>query len=233
MDGGLRVLTWFSYATSEDVWCGEGKPKEDTYHAKKFVDALKGRRVNGYAKIPVPFGASTRKHLDDTNKREAFAWFGEIAVKSVKIRTSVCLVPVPGSKCTCRDEVKTCGAYKIAEEIASRSGMKVEPVLWWSKQMMSASREGGPRDASVLLPYLQSPEGASVEPKEVLLIDDVKTTGGHLLACEACLLSVGLNVIGALCAGRTVHDEAIEPFSLKEEILPRFRDEPSQITTEI
>ena len=60
-----------------------------------------------------------------------------------------------------------------------------------------------------------------------MLIDDVRTTGAHLLAAAARLTEKGARVPLAVCAARTVWDQDQEPFSTVEEEFEDFepRDE--------
>jgi adenine/guanine phosphoribosyltransferase-like PRPP-binding protein len=107
----------------------------------------------------------------------------------------------------------------MATAIANRFKLKnvsVAPILWWRKAIPSAHKAGGSREPSVLYPLLVLAPKASKEPRCVL-VDDVKTTGGHLLAGEARLRTAGIRVSGAICAARRVCAEGKSPFEYKTE----------------
>jgi predicted amidophosphoribosyltransferase len=55
---------------------------------------------------------------------------------------------------------------------------------------------------------------ASVPP--IVLIDDLFTTGGSLLACQDRLTEAGATVLGAITCGRTVYDATEPPFKARE-----------------
>ena len=73
----------------------------------------------------------------------------------------------------------------------------------WTCQLPK-SHESGPQDRSFWRPYMQVT--ANVAGKNVVLIDDVITTGGTLLAAKECLEEAGATVLGAICCGKTVYD---------------------------
>jgi adenine/guanine phosphoribosyltransferase-like PRPP-binding protein len=95
--------------------------------------------------------------------------------------------------------------------------------------MPTAHQAGGTRDPQELygrlrlaLPTLPQ-DGANV-----VLVDDVLASGGHLRAAAAFLNDCGANVIAAVCAGRADHTEAgdIEPFKTRTDVLPDFVSDP-------
>ena len=84
---------------------------------------------------------------------------------------------------------------------ARRALISVFDGLRWNKQLQKA-HEGGTRKRAELLPCLEARKG--VKGKQVVLIDDLVTTGGSLLACKDCLEAAGAKVLGAITCGRTV-----------------------------
>jgi len=85
--------------------------------------------------------------------------------------------------------------------------------LRWTVKLAKA-HEGGPRGRAELLPHLQALGG--VAGKDIVLIDDLITTGGTLLACADCLRAAGGNVLGAITCGRTVYDASEPPFKARD-----------------
>ena len=79
--------------------------------------------------------------------------------------------------------------------------------LRW-KTIMTPSSQGGTRDPQELYDNLvvtkEPPKGSLV------LIDDVRTTGAHLLAAAGRLAEKGARVPLAVCAARTVWNQDVE-----------------------
>ena len=130
----------------------------------------------------------------------------------------VVLVPIPGSK-QGDWSGKRSGAgttFQLVRAIASLSLAMVEVALWW-KDPMPSSRSGGPRDPAILFANLEigdAPNG------DVVLVDDVCTSGGHLQAAAAAIEQLGADVLCAVCAAQSESIEASEPFAVAERELP-------------
>ncbi len=62
----------------------------------------------------------------------------------------------------------------------------------------------------------------------VVLLDDVLASGGHLRAAAAFLSDCGAHVIAAICAGRADDTDVgkIEPFKMRTDVLPDFVSDP-------
>jgi predicted amidophosphoribosyltransferase len=162
----------------------------------KFVRALKAEPFNQYAKVPLR-GAT--KYLTMDNRDEALTWAGEMLSTELDRvfgeRAQILLVPVPGSKCTTPDHVEASRVYQIATTAAScmfsrSSGRR--PMLWWNQEMASAHRGGGQRSSSQLAPHYVIENIRLAQ--QIVLIDDVLTTGGHLCAAAARLRAAGFDV---------------------------------------
>ena len=76
---------------------------------------------------------------------------------------------------------------------------------------MVSARKGGPRFGDQLYPHLVVAPNAAAEPR-VILVDDVKTSGGHLAAAEARVREIGIKVARAICGARTVYVVGEHPF---------------------
>jgi len=109
----------------------------------------------------------------------------------------------------------------LAKALAVQLGGEVWDRLRW-KTIMTPSSQGGTRDPQELYDNLvvtkQPPPKGSL-----MLIDDVRTTGAHLLAAAARLAEKGGRVPLAICAARTVWNQDEEPFSILEEQLEDFK----------
>lgn len=214
------VHTYAAYL-SGDIWNSGGPNDSDFYNAKKFIDALKQKTVNGYAYIPV---VTQIERLTDENKDNAFGWAGRIVGATLPgaFESKTVLVPVPCSRCSSVEAVKTSNTFRLAAEIASvLMNTSVEPLLYLRESMPSASSGGGSRDPEVLYPNIEVARVGFT--RSCILIDDVMTTGGHLRACESRLHRANVKVDCAICIGRTVWDESVPPFGVMTDTLELYR----------
>jgi hypothetical protein len=184
-----------SYADMGEAW------NDDDYTAYKFVQALKGHPIKGYATLRRPNGAWTR--ITAEAPAPAFDHFGEWGAAQVAALgfEEGWLIPTPSSDCLHLDHDPK--GRRIAQAIAKRlRGFEVAEALHWDVQLPKAS-EGGPRDVGTLLDNLRV---GNVTPRRpIVLVDDVITSGGHLLACARALRGFGHQVGHAICAAQTVH----------------------------
>lgn len=184
-----------SYAGSGEGWNGTD------YDAMKLVKALKGKSFGGYATLQTPSGQWVT--FRETDRGPAFRIFGEWAV--AKLReiglTEGVLIPVPSS--TCLAFGTDSKGRALADAIATRTkGFSVEDAFHWKEDLGKAA-EGGSRDPSVLQANLVLKNGP---PSTIVLVDDVATSGGHLLACARALRAAGHTVEHAICAAQTVNN---------------------------
>jgi predicted amidophosphoribosyltransferase len=208
----LRVKSVCVYCTS-DITKGD----DPGFSALKFVKKIKGEAFKGYGTVPV---GKRRFRIDkDTSDKLVFAWCAEMTADCFSSRPSL-LVPVPSSWCSSKSEVRKSRPFKLAEAIANRHWRReAEALLWWQAPIESAHNGDGSRDPAVLGPLLVKPVKGD-KSVQVILIDDVYTTGGHLLACEWRLRSQGYRVVGAVCAARTT-DNTRGAFATREVALAR------------
>lgn len=211
----LRVVCFCKYLCDVDL---EWRP--DDYNAYKFIQAIKGRSLNGYAQIPV---LGPVRRLTNSNLNSAIDWAGQIMADYFRrrnINPPFALVPVPGRTCTVRshDVPRT---TRLAEAIATRTGAgsQVADCLRWKKIQKAASK-GGPREAEILYRNLTVIKPLQSVPH--ILVDDVKTSGGHLQASAAVLKEKGPKIRMAVCAGRTVYDQSGNPFEVSREVIEDY-----------
>lgn len=180
------------------------------FDAYKFIQALKGNSVSGYATLQRPNGGWLK--IEGENTAAAFQIFGEWGAKvldDIGLEEGH-LVPVPSS--TCLELGGDEKGRKLAQAITNvRPNFKVLEALHWHKKLPK-SAEGGPRDVPTLLANLrimqELPEG------HLILIDDVVTTGGHLRASASGLRHFGGTVELALCGAQTVNDRPKPIFAI-------------------
>ena len=220
----IRVTTCALYFTGE--W-ENASLNQKVYDANKFIKAIKGKGINGYATIPVPddFGKIRHQRLTEARKGKVFDWFAKITAPNIPdVYEEPCLlVPVPSSHCTSVDEVADgTPPMRLAKALASYvDDAIVEPLLWWDTEMPSAHAKQGSRRAVDLYKHLQS-RSSKHKKRVVILVDDVMTTGGHIRACQAALMQRGLECDVAICAGRARAEIEDDPFELRENELQTY-----------
>jgi len=221
-------LTVFSCCTYSTL---RRQRTQEQWAALHFVKAIKGLPLKGYAYVPLPEG--DRAYLDHDTSSLAASWFGRMAAARLTWdrigRFSA--VPVPDAACGV-SAARAPRVLPLADALVralAPGRATVLDVLRWVKPMPTAHQAGGTRDPQELygrlrlaLPTLPQ-DGANV-----VLVDDVLASGGHLRAAAAFLNDCGANVIAAVCAGRADHTEAgdIEPFKTRTDVLPDFVSDP-------
>jgi hypothetical protein len=206
----LKVISFAAYLTTDDApW------RDADYCASMFVKAIKGWPFRGYGWIPV---CSSSRRLTESNSNDAIQWFGEIAANHFKgkFRGQIALVPIPNSNCTIENETVP-RTELLAESIGSRlDGITIWDGLRW-KTPMTPSSKGGTRDPHELHENLVVTK--DLPDKKIVIVDDVRTKGAHLIAAKARLVEKRGNCDLAICAGRTVLVQEPNPFATIEEEL--------------
>jgi len=203
--------------------------RSEDYDSYKWIQALKGKELNKYALVPVR--GETRR-LSNENLPRAAQWFGELAadyLRKKKISGPFAVVPVPNSSSVVESTVRP-QTRKLARAICDEleDDSMVLDCLRWKKNLGSASKEGGPREAEILygnLAFLSEALDELTEGQEfkVLLVDDVTTSGGHLRACAAKLKTKKVIVDAVICGGKTVYDQERRAFSIREYSLDEYQ----------
>lgn len=210
----ITVVSFATYLTRYDE-----PPRDDDYNALKFVKAIKGEPINGWAWVPFQ---GVRRKLNDANADNAIGWFGSLAgeyIAGLGLRGAVCLLPIPNSPCTATNG-KVSRTTRLAEAIAAHlPNSQVCDLLRWRRVLPSA-RKGGSRDPAVL--YNNMVLTSALPKGKVILVDDVRTTGAHLRAAAAKVIAEGGKCSLSVCAGRTVLAQEDEPFSILGEEFPDF-----------
>ena len=213
----LEVVCLCTYLVTDNY--GLWRPQD--HRASKFVKALKGETLNGYAYVPV---LGVQRHLDNNNLDESIEWFGDLVANYMQeheMDPPFVLVPVPNSSNT-RDSRRKPRTLKLAQAVAARigQGTTVADCLRWKQDFGSARKGTGmaTRDPAKLYPNLAVVEKIDGS-NPYILIDDAIASGGHLKACAAKLTKKGATVVAAFCGGRTVHEPPDSAFApLREEM---------------
>ncbi len=201
--------------------------RSEDYDSYKWVQALKGEQLNKYALVPVK---GNYRRLSNQNLPDAIQWFAELVadyLQQKQVTGPILAIPVPSSNCVASSRVRP-HTRKLAKAVCDtlKDGSKVLDCLRWKKNLGSASEEGGPRETEILygnLMILGDQLKDLDESTNVLLLDDVTTSGGHLKACAAKLKKAGVSVELCVCGGKTVYDQNQRAFSLYEYTLDEHK----------
>jgi hypothetical protein len=172
--------------------------------ARYAVCLIRALKLVGTAKSPKAHKLSRLCRLDTGNVQQALEWFGRMGALIVEIKelsSPVVLVPIPNSD-RLRGSLGVSCTFSLAEAIAKelRITAVVSDTLRWNRPQCPAHR-GGYRDPETLrreLVLMGAVPGGSV-----VLVDDVVTSGGHILAAAAKLAGAGVQCSEAICFART------------------------------
>jgi hypothetical protein len=193
-----------------------GEMRGVDYDGILLVKAAKRRTItNGqYSEVVID---GQRVRITDANKDRAVDWFAEWGAAQIATLPTgpKVLVPVPSSKTTLFSDPDFVAAA-LSDRIARRVEHAVSfPRLRFSEPRASASEEGGSRDPAVLYEALHQlpdiPEG------QIILVDDMFTSGGHLRAAAWRIQDQGRMVENALCFGKQCDTQLAEPFNVDPE----------------
>ncbi len=205
----LKVLTFCSYLTNVDTpW------RPEDHNCLKMVKALKGQPFNGFFDARV--GGKTRQYNQD-NAGDFVKLIPKklAAIGNEHFGKNFAFVPIPNSAVTSPGHAEF-KILKLAKEIAKIAGVKATPCLTFREPQI-ASHRGGPRD-----PYhfesayqIHTP----LPQTDIVLIDDVLTSGAHIQGACWRLKAAGANVIGAIAFGRTTKEQELQPLKVVEHTL--------------
>lgn len=206
----LGVVTIAQYLTAQHT-------KQSDFDATKFVKAVKGYEVRGHAVVPV---CGRLEHLSEKNAHQALAWAAEMssgALHKLGLTGPVALVPIPSSATTIALPRVRGRSHALAEALSFRNphSFSVLDILSFRSEMVP-SHKGGTRDVDLLRDAMIAlPQRAhSVDP-DVLLVDDILTTGGHFVAAWLTLHDLGWKVAGGFAVGRSQSYPEEDPFAVK------------------
>jgi hypothetical protein len=217
----MKVAHACGYYSELAVKAGKPRPRDPPFwEAYMFCRAVKSGEFHRDFYIE---RAAGRLSINRKNFNLVRPVFGEWVAKklltfSVPVQP-LSIVPVPS-----KDALAVAATYRsfeMAQQALKGTGYEncVLDALRWNKPLEKA-HEGGTRKRADLLPLLDAKTDIKGKPivkgKQVVLIDDLVTTGGSLLACQDRLTAAGATVLGAITCGRTVYDDTEPPFGARE-----------------
>lgn len=207
--GPFEVHAFATYLTR---WDSSGpKPSNATYHAFQFIKAIKGRPMGNNADVPL---RGQLQRLTQQNADDALAWGATMIgdwLRANYLFNSFLFVPIPSSTVVSVDQLAGTRPHRLAEILAREiSGSQIVCALHWRTAKTPAS-ENGPREVYELHPLMCAVPFASSLP--IVLVDDVVTKGGTMLAAECRLREIGLLATLGVCVGHTVLQESSAPFA--------------------
>jgi phosphoribosylpyrophosphate synthetase len=151
--------------------------------------------------------------LIDGNRADVLRMFGKWGARRLRQlgANDAVLVGVPGSSHTAANGNFTAG--RMAAAVAQHGAFQADPMLYFT-QAMRPAHEGNrqARDINFLTGVLACTHQTLTG--QIVLVDDVVTTGAHMVACARKLRALGATVSLALCAARTVKVQVPNPLDL-------------------
>ncbi len=196
-------------ATYYSQWAHENlAPRsQDQWYSFKFCRAVKNGRINGSLVFPWANKPETINEQSVARARWIFGLFIQHALQASGVKNPV-LVPVPS-----KDGLLGAADFRslsmAREAIATHGNWPLAPVLRFNQQLQPA-HAGGPRGRGALQPFLQVV--TPVPQGDIVLVDDILTTGGSLLASYDALDAVGRTPFAAIVCGHTVSDSLLSAF---------------------
>lgn len=188
----------------------------DEDYASRFVTlAVKNdNRLKGRARIPFPDGART---VTVANKIEAVRYFvgwASAKLAELDIERPV-IIPIPGHSITPAATNFRNGA--LAAGIANIVPNAIAAPILRFREPVEKAQKGGPRGSLQLSSHMVLVGG--IPDGDIVLMDDVVSSGGHMRAARRIIETNNRQVTCALTCGRTVHQLVDDPFNLNPEEL--------------
>jgi Phosphoribosyl transferase domain len=208
----MKVIFYCGYY-SDRAHRNLARRTEDYWNAYFYVWAVKiGTFKKGFYIVP-PDRITINITKDNFNLvRETFGkWAAEQVPKFSSEEVTLISVPSKDALAATKDY----RSLKMTREVfaATSYADKVSDGLRWSKEVPKA-HAGGERSRAALLQHLKA--STAVKGKSVILIDDLFSTGGSLLAASDCLTAADAKVLGAITCGKTVYDFNTPAFGTEE-----------------
>jgi hypothetical protein len=181
---------------------------QDQWYSFKFCRAVKSRRINGSLVFPWAEGPETINEQTVGRARSIFGNFIDHAIGHCAVANPI-LMPVPS-----KDGLIGIPEFRaltmVQESVAATlNNWRISSSLRFN-QALPPAHAGGPRGRMALKPYLTIAEAMPAGP--IILVDDIVTSGGSLLASYDVLAAVGRAPTAAIVCGHTVSDSLLSAF---------------------
>lgn len=192
MEFPIYVLCGYrSYSETDTPWT------EDERKAMRLVKAVKGLEFKGFSRIG---GVSIQDN--PAGRTAALALAANFAArKLIENGHSGALVAVPSSSHISFGDSFT--GSNITEAIARQDArFKSRPILRFRTAQPKSSKNKGSRDPAVIAGNLVA--RSKRDFSTCILVDDVKSSGGHLKGAARFLNGIGIRVEAAFCVAETM-----------------------------
>lgn len=206
----LRVHAACYYRSKSDEWTD--KWEKSHFNARNIVKGVKRLPFDGFTILKTASGKSLR--LDNTPNGQAIALKYAAQLVAGLIQKAgyehASVVPIPAS-----DHVNPGQDFtgsRLAQAIQQQNpNFVAEPVLYFDS-ILPKSAGGGGRDAHEIQQHLRATQRLATL-QNIVLIDDVYTSGAHLRAAARFLRAAGKPVEDGFFVGRTVWSKPDSMFS--------------------
>lgn len=160
------------------------------YHSYSMHKAMGGNSLN--------FDRHSGRILDfKQGRRDAIEEFAGKIEPLLGDSFAICVVPS-------HDPAQVAGPlHVLASILAGKNGRADASGCIVRHSLIQKLATGGNRDKSVHLGSLKVIQQDLVNGRDVLLLDDVTTSGGSIEGCRELLQKTGARSVGALCLGRS------------------------------
>jgi hypothetical protein len=221
----VKVFSCCTYSTAF-------RPRsEPEWLALQFVRAIKGKPLKGHVDVRLPGDRLVR--LDQASAAMVATWFGELIASGLSWDRfgAVTLVPIPHAACDRHAQLppKTLPLAQALRDALSPGQAAIMDLLRWDEVIPQAHLAGGTRDPQELYSLLRlTVRRLPQQVRQIVLVDDVLASGGHVRAAGAFLTDCGAQVQMAVVAGRAdKSDTQLErPFSIRADVFPDFVADP-------
>lgn len=190
----LTVHSCCEYLTAGSDW------RDEDYNARVIVKSVKGEPFKGFWDITI----KDKVIRIDQNNMDAGLNLAARVVASRLVELTdgpVTLVPIPNSQACIgvKPEFRT---LMLAQAIAKHSKDKAiaSPAILWNAPKSKQHQGAGYRHASQFIPKLKIVKKLETQ---VVLIDDVITSGSQMLACTYVLRKAGYKVPFGMAVAKT------------------------------
>lgn len=165
--------------------------------------------VNGSCRVPFKTGPILINANNVAKAREIFGLM--LRERKDAIAQGAIFVPVPSKDSWNTPDFRSLQMLRASAPPELKD--RVSPLVVFSEERPKAA-EGGARGYEAVRPFLKS-AGKCVTDRPIVLVDDIITTGGSMLAVRDFLVEQGGNVVCGIACGKTT--QATEPsFKLRQ-----------------